>query len=99
MAIAPGDGPHGPSQSQVFSACFFMLGIFMLVRAKPVTFGSVFLAACVSMSAAVMWNGIEPSGLPSWPVGAEGEGESGKTFSVDGLARHMYGFVRDKLEL
>lgn len=88
---------HGPSQSRVFSACFFLLGLFMLFRSKPVTFGSVFLAVCVSMSAAVMWNGIEPSVLPSWPAGAPGE--AGTAFSVDGFTRHLYGFVREKLEL
>ena len=87
----------GPSQSQVFSACFFLLGLFMLIRAKPVTMGSLFLATCVSASAAVMWNGVEASALPAWPTGA-GE-TAGRALSAEGLARQLYGVVREKLEL
>lgn len=87
----------GPSQSQVFSTCFFLLGLFVLIRAKPVTLGSVFLAACVSASAAVMWNGVEASARPVWPTGP-GE-TAGRALSAEGLAGQLYGFVREKLEL
>lgn len=93
------DMPTGPTPSQVFSACFFFLGLFMLFRAKPVTFGSVFLAGCVSMSAAVMWSGSESNGLPAWPTGAGEPGNPESAFSVDGLKSQLYGFVRSKLEL